>query len=202
MGEVNLLNAASRKSTLKPPVLRRVTNNTMKTLRFTLIALFGVTSIIGVQAAGEKPASRIEVNFSDPEEFTDAANGQRGSDYGRDANLADLKSHLERRANDYVPAGQKLEVTITDVDLAGEIEPWRSPQAHDIRIIKDIYSPRIDLSYKLIDTATGAVVKEGTNKLRDLTFNMNIHINRSDPRLYEKALLDDWLRKEFGRIKK
>jgi hypothetical protein len=174
----------------------------MKTLRLTLTALLGVTSIMGVQAADPKPAPRIEVSFLNPEDFTDAADGQRGSDYGRDANLAELKAHLERKANSYIPAGQKLEVTITDVDLAGEIEPWRSPQAHDIRIIKDIYSPRIDLSYKLVDTATGAAIKEGTNKLRDLTFNMNIHINRNDPRLYEKALLDDWLRNEFGRVKK
>jgi hypothetical protein len=176
----------------------------MKTLRFTLTALLGALSIMGVQAADkkEKAEPRIDVTFSNPEEFTDAADGQRGSDYGREANLAELKAHLMQKANAYVPVGQKLEVAVTDVDLAGEIEPWRSPHAHDVRIIKDIYSPRIDLTYKLIDTATGAVVKEGTSKLRDLTFNMNIHINRSDPRLYEKALLDDWLRNEFGRVKK
>src|SRR5688572_25321075 len=187
---------------MKPFGILRVTDSTMKTLRYTLTALVGMAAIVGVQAGEGKPAPRVEVTFSNAEDFTDAADAQRGSDYGRDANLAELKAHLERRANAYVPAGQKLEVNITDVDLAGEIEPWRSPQAQDVRIIKDIYSPRIDLSYKLIDTATGAVVKEATNKLRDLTFNMNLHANRQDPRLYEKALLDDWLRKEFGRVKK
>jgi hypothetical protein len=174
----------------------------MKTLPLTLSLLLGITGISGVQAANEKAAPRAEVTFSDPDNFTDAADGQRGSDYGREANLAEMREHVLRRANSYVPEGQKLEVTVTDIDLAGEIEPWRSPQAHDVRIIKDIYAPRIDLTYRLIDTATGAVVKEGESRLRDLTFNMNIHANRNDRRVYEKALLDDWLRKEFGRVKK
>jgi hypothetical protein len=174
----------------------------MKTMRTTLTALLGLIAIVGVHAANEKPAPRAEVIFSNPEKFTDAANSDRGSDFGREGNLQELRDHLLRRANSYVPQGQKLEITITDVDLAGEIEPWRSPQAHDVRIIKDIYSPRIDLSYRLIDSATGAVVKEGVSKLRDLTFTMNLHLNRSDARLYEKELLDDWLRTEFGRVKK
>ena len=174
----------------------------MKTLPLTLSVLLGMTAISSGQAANEKAAPRAEVTYSNPEKFTDAADSQRGSDFGRDANLDELREHVLRRANAHVPVGQKLEVTITDIDFAGEIEPWRSPQAHDVRIIKDIYSPRIDLTYRLIDVATGAVVKEGESRLRDLTFTMNIHANRNDHRVYEKALLDDWLRKEFGRVKK
>jgi hypothetical protein len=187
---------------LKLSVIRSVTETTMKTMRTTLTALLGLIAIVGVRAANEKPAPRAEVIFSHPEKFTDAANSDRGSNFGRDGNLSELREHLLRRANSYVPEGQKLEITITDVDLAGEIEPWRSPQAHDVRIIKDIYSPRIDLSYRLIDSATGAVAKEGVSKLRDLTFMMNLHLNHNDSRLYEKELLDDWLRNEFGRVKK
>jgi hypothetical protein len=188
-------------SRMKLFVIRYVTNPTMKTFRLTLSALVGLAAVVGVQAADAKSSPRAEVNFSEPEKFADAADGQRGSDYGRDANLAELRDHIVRKANTYIPEGQKLVVTVTDVDLAGEIEPWRSPQLQDVRIIKEIYTPRIDLSYKLLD-AGGAVVKEGKSQLRDLTFMMNINPNRNDPRIYEKALLDDWLRKEFGRAKK
>jgi len=158
--------------------------------------------VIGVRAADPKPAPRTEVIFSEPEKFSDAADGQRGSEYGRDAILDELRQHIVRKANSYVAEGQHLTVTITEVDLAGEVEPWRSPQAHDVRIIKDIYSPRIDLSYKLVD-AKGAVVKEGKRELRDLTYTMNLHTtDRSDRRLYEKELLDNWLRTEFAPAKK
>ena len=174
----------------------------MKIMRITLAALLGTFAIAGVHAGTDKTAPRAEVIFSNPENFTDAADSQRGSDIGREGNLTELRDHVLKRANSYVPEGQKLEITVTDVDLAGEIEPWRSPQAQDVRIIKDIYSPRIALSYKLTDAATGAVIKEATSQLRDLTFTMNLYANRTDRRLYEKALLDDWLRKEFGRVKK
>jgi hypothetical protein len=173
----------------------------MKTLRIVFTVLLGFTVGAAVQAADPKAPARAEVSFVEPEKFSDAADGQRGSDFGRESNLAELKEHFLRRANAYVPEGQRLEITVTDVDLAGEVEPWRSPQMQDIRIIKDIYSPRIDLSYRLVG-ASGAVIKEAKSQLRDLTFMMNINANRNDPRVYEKTLIDDWMRKEFGRTKK
>lgn len=189
-------------------VIDSVTNPIMKILRSTLITLLGITAAAGLRAADPKtpaavtkPVPRVEVAYTDPEKFTDAADGQRGSDYGRDGNLAELRDYLVQRASIYVPEGQKLSITVTDVDLAGEIEPWRSPQMQDTRIIKDLYPPRIDLSFKLLD-ASGAVIKEGKRELRDLSYTMKIYPNRSDRRVYEKALLDDWLRSEFPRAKK
>src|SRR5690606_2539767 len=104
--------------------------------------------------------SRVEVSFTQPEKFSDAADGPRGSQIGRDKNLEELQRYIVERASTTLPEGRHLSVTITDVDLAGEIEPWRTGSAHDIRIIKDIYAPRIHLTYKLTD-ASGAVVKEG-----------------------------------------
>lgn len=172
----------------------------MKISRIALTAFASLVTVLGLQA-GPKAASRAEVTFSNPENFTDAADDQRGSDFGRAANLKELKDYIEDRANTYVPEGQKLQVTVTDVDLAGEIEPWRSSSLRDARIIKDIYTPRIQLSFKLTD-ASGAVIKEGTRNLTDLTYLMNIYPNRSDPRVYEKGLLDNWLRSEFGAKKK
>jgi len=173
----------------------------MKITQIALSALVGFAAVAALHAASPKLASRADVTFTDPEKFTDAADGQRGSDWGRAANLEEIKTYLEDRANNYVPEGQKLQVIISDVDLAGEIEPWRSPQMQDARIIKDIYAPRIELNFKLTDAA-GVVVKEGSRHLTDLTFMMNIYPNRNDRRVYEKGLIDNWLRTEFGGNKK
>lgn len=173
----------------------------MKTLRYSLAFVLGVAAITGLRAANPSADSRVTVEFSDPDKFTDAADGQRGSDYGRDKNLEELKDYIVQRATKMLPEGQKLAVTITDVDLAGEVEPWRSPSAQDIRIIKDIYAPRIQLSFKLTD-ANGTVIKEGKRTLSDLSYTMKLRVDRSDPRVYDKGLLDDWLRSEFGRAKK
>ncbi len=171
----------------------------MKTLHYPLTALLGMA--VAVALHGANPAKdRVEVSFSDPEKFTDAADGPRGSDHGRDGNLDTIKQHLIERASRVLPEGQRLSVTITDVDLAGEVEPWRTGAAQDIRLIKDIYSPRITLDYRVTD-ASGAVVKEGSARLSDLSFNMKLHANRSDARVYEKDLIDDWVRAEFGNKK-
>ena len=112
------------------------------------------------------------------------------------ANLDELKRYLEMRAPGLLPAGQKLSVTLTDVDMAGEYEPWQQPGVNDVRIVKDLYPPRIDLEFKVTDAA-GAVVKEGKRQLRDLSFMMKLSLRRDDPHRYEKALLDDWLRKDL-----
>jgi hypothetical protein len=172
----------------------------MRTLHRTITVLLGIAASVALHGADSK-SSRVEVTFSDPEKFTDAADGPRGTDYGREGNLEELKSYLVERASRALPEGQQLSVTITDVDLAGEVEPWRTGSAHDTRIVKDIYTPRITLDYKLTD-ASGAVVKEGEARLTDLNFNMKLHANRSDPRVHEKALIDDWVRAEFRKAKK
>lgn len=165
-------------------------------LRYTLTALLGLAAVTALSAAPDEKLSRVEVTFGDVEKFTDAADGQRGSDFRREENLDEIKDYIVRRASSYVPEGQKLSVTITDVDLAGEVEPWRTGRAQDVRIVKDIYIPRIDLEFRLTD-ASGAVIKEGKRTLKDLAFNMKLRINNSDPRIYEKGLIDDWLRSEF-----
>lgn len=174
----------------------------MKTLRSTLALLLGVAALVEVQAAPSPASSpaRVEVNFENPDKFTDAADAPRGSDFGREQNLGELRDYIVKRASAVLPPDQRLSVTITDVDLAGEIEPWRTGGAQDVRIIKEVYVPRIELSYRVTD-GTGAVVKEGQRALRDLTFTMRLHVNRNDPRVYEKELLDDWIRSDLRQKK-
>jgi hypothetical protein len=83
-------------------------------------------------------------------------------------------------------------VTFTDIDLAGEYEPWRGPQFSDVRIVKSIYAPRFKFSYKVTD-ATGKTVKEGNEDIRDLAFDMRLTIDRQDPLRFEKDILKDWI---------
>ena len=95
-----------------------------------------------------------------------------------------------------MPAGWTLEVRVTDVDLAGEIEPWRGPQFDRVRIMREVYPPRIDLEFRLAD-AKGAVFKQGSRVLRDPLYLTRAALGDSDRLRYEKQLLGDWLRQEF-----
>jgi hypothetical protein len=147
------------------------------------------------------PNQRTQVVFVDPDKFTDARDSYNGTDSGRDAILDQLREYMQTEAKRYLPDGDKLSVSVTDVDLAGDFEPWRGPQWDDVRVVKDIYPPRIKLSFQLTDS-TGKVLKEGTRDLRDLAFMMKITMSfHDDPLRHEKQLLDDWFAEEFRGLK-
>ena len=78
-------------------------------------------------AADAPKSPRTEVIFDHPEKFTDVKNASCPSDKGRDGILEQLRGHLVSRADSYIPEGCKLSITFTDIDLAGDFEPWRGP---------------------------------------------------------------------------
>jgi hypothetical protein len=174
----------------------------MKTSRILLCLLLPVA--VGVRlAAFDKNGPHVEVNFFEPAQFTDVRDSYpEGTESGREATLAELRSHLVRRLAKVIPAGQKLSVTITDVDLAGDFEPWHGPQWDSVRVVKDIYPPTIKLDVLLVDEQ-GNVLKSGKRELRDLAFLMKLTMGfRDDPLRHEKALLDDWIGQEFRETKR
>ena len=114
--------------------------------------------------------------------------------------LTQLRDYLVRRTMTCVPDGQKLTITFTDIDLAGDYEPWHGAEAMDVRVVKEIYPPKLDLEFKLT-SADGKVDKEGKRQLRDLLFMSRLSLNRDDPLHFEKSMLEDWLRKEFSPAK-
>jgi hypothetical protein len=174
-------------------------------IKFALTAAFMAAVCAPVfpaeAAASEKSNVRVEVVYVSPEKFTDLKDSDMNADHGRDSYLALIREFLVERGEKYVPEGQKLVVTISDIDMAGDFEPWRGPRASDVRVVKDIYPPRVNLSFKLIDAAD-AVIKEGEKQLRDLSFQMSAMPSFSHDSLrYEKALLENWLRSEFPKGK-
>lgn len=165
----------------------------MKTLSRYALVLFGLAAPLALRAAEvAKASARTDVVFEQPEKFTDVKDSDFGTDKGRDAILERLREYLVERADKALPAGQKLVITFTDIDLAGEYEPWRGPQFSDVRIVKSIYPPRLKFSYKITD-ATGKTVKEGKEDLRDLAFEMRLTSDRQDTLRYEKDILRDWI---------
>lgn len=137
----------------------------------------------------------ITVAFEKPETFTDVKDSYHGSEKGRDSLLSALKKHLEKRGQRFLAPGQTLAITVTDLDMAGDFEPWRGPAYDDVRIVKDLYPPRIKLSFQLSDSS-GRVLSSGNRELTDLSFQMSVSVNMSDPLRYEKDMLDSWLRRE------
>jgi hypothetical protein len=163
----------------------------MKTLRL-FSAVLGLVSVCALRAAAApNPASRVDVVFDHPENFTDVKDGVPETDRGRDAILGTLREYLVSYVSPQLPEGDRLSITFTDIDLAGDYEPWRGAEWSNVRIVKDIYPPAFKFTYTVTDAA-GKVVKSGTENIRDGAFQYRLTIDNSDHLRYEKAVLSDW----------
>lgn len=172
----------------------------MKTQRLILLTVLGLAPTLLLEAAEGRTIARANVEFFEPQKFTDVRDSYMG-DFDRTTYLEQIRDHLLEKAKYHVPEGHTLSVTFTDIDMAGDFEPWLGPRWSDVRIVKDIYPPRLDLAFRLTD-AEGNVVKQGRRELRDLAFLMKISMSfRDDPVRHENALIDDWLRNEFPRVR-
>ena len=149
-----------------------------------------------VSSTDAAPA-RVKIEFSDPEKFTDLKDGALATEKGRQALVEQFRDHLVALGRKHVPADRVLEIRFTDIDLAGEYEPWRGPNFDDVRIVKDLYSPRLQFEFRILDAA-GQVVKEGREDIRDMNFLMTAtRLSSHDPLRYEKEMLNEWVRREF-----
>lgn len=161
-----------------------------------LVGAAAVLAAADAAAADDPAPGRVSVVFVEPARFTDARDAAQPSERGTAALLAELARFIRQAGERELPAGLSLEVRVTDLDLAGEFEPWRGPQFERFRVLKDVYAPRIDLEFRVTDT-DGRVVGEGRRSLRDADY-LARSIRVSGDRLrYEKDLLRDWLRQEL-----
>lgn len=107
-----------------------------------------------------------------------------------------LDALIRSLAQRHLPAGQSLNVELTDVDLAGEIEPV-GPQAMFVRVLRSSTWPRLTLRYTLRDAA-GQVLSLGENRLSDMNYlNRPGALDRPDRLPYEQAMLTDWFLQTF-----
>ena len=142
-------------------------------------------------ASVDAAAPEIDISYVHPERFTDL----NGGDARRAATLELLKQHLEQRAAARIGRDRTLRIEITDIDMAGAIEA-RSARLSGVRVMRDGYPARIELRFRLANEA-GATVREGRRELGNPALLGRSDLRPGDPLRYEKALLDDWLEREF-----
>lgn len=144
------------------------------------------------------PAAQVEVRFDHPEKFRDASLDSRGYERGADTYVMDtLTRYLQKLGQRYLQPGQRLVIDIRDIDLAGRFEPWHS-QAYDVRFMREITWPTIDLSYTL--SQTGKPDQQAQERVSDKMYlSRPGRVASSSDRLNaEKAMLNDWFRQRFA----
>lgn len=137
-------------------------------------------------------SDKVSVRLVNPDQFTEVRQNRNYGDVRDGSWLVDLQKYVVKQAGPRLAPGQHLDVSITDIKRAGDFEPWRGPSFADIRVVKEIYPPRIELNYVLKD-GNGKTIHEGSSELSDLAFMRRIVRDGSDPLRFEKRLIDDWL---------
>ena len=138
-------------------------------------------------------AAQVEVKWTNPDKYTDVDAGEEHRQHFKDRTFKAFEKHFAKLA-ELLPENQKLIFDITNVDLAGDVNFGGVKR---IRIVKDLFFPRMEFSYQLLN-ADNSVIKSEEVSLKDMGFMMHSGLRYRNQTLgYEKEMLDDWFKKTF-----
>jgi len=164
----------------------------MKTITITLIALFAIISLQNTALAATS-----EITWTDYDKYRDIyPSNNESRKFFRERTFKNFEKYFAKLAES-LPEGQVLKIEVTDVDLAGDAR--FSGGIHRLRIVKDIYFPRMKFSYQLVN-ADGNEVVSAEVELKDMNFMFAIGRTlkyRNDSLGYEKKMLDEWFKETF-----
>ena len=169
----------------------------MKTLNAFLTVATALTSVAIAQAG------TINVEFQEVDKYTDFSVSGLSEEKTLGIFESELEGELKRFSERYIVGDYTLLIVFKDIDMAGDIQPWRNRHSADIRYIERVYPPRMELAYTLTD-ADGKVVAEGEETIADIAFDFNILApirSQSMSFFYEINMLEDWIRKTFRSLK-
>ena len=158
-----------------------------------LMVFSGAT--VAQKSTAEAAETKVEITWQDPKSYTDVRPSNESRKSFRNRVFKSLDEYFNKLA-EALPEGQTLEVTVTDLDLAGEVWPTMRAGAFDIRIIDTVYIPRMEFSYQLKEG--DKVVKSADVKIKEMAFMNRISRARSSDQFrYEKDMIKHWFDDEF-----
>lgn len=141
----------------------------------------------------------VNVRWADPAAFSELRYSQNHREAARGDWVVELADYMQAKITKAVPAGDRVDVEILDITRAGEYEWIPRTTSDNIRVMRDVYPPRMTLNFRHVD-ASGAVVAEGERKIADLAYlQSQPPFPANDPLRYDKRLIDTWIRREFKR---
>ena len=148
-------------------------------------------------------AAEVEIIWEEPKSYSDVRPTNESRKRFRERTLKELEEHITELASN-LPESQVLSMTVTNVDLAGQVWPsqfvgFGNGAGSDVRIIKRVDIPRMTFSYSLSNADGQVILSADDIKLKDMDFmESNIRRNRTESLSYEKAMLNDWFADTFS----
>lgn len=143
--------------------------------------------------AGTAYAGEAKLTWQEPDQYTDIREGNESRDAFREKLFSDFElifADLAKR----LPEGTLLEVTVTDLDLAGEVNFMHRLAWRDIRVLKDIYFPRMSISYTLKDRDQRLLLS-GREDIKDMGFLSSWGRFGMTRFSFEERMLRSWFKK-------
>lgn len=150
-----------------------------------LAPLAAIAAALALGTTSAQATGRVEVEFVQPENFADIGFGSVERRHSLDA----LRSHfvaLGRR----LPDGQVLKIEVLDVDLAGELHPWR--RHPELRVLRGRADwPHMTLRWTL--SAAGQPMRSAEDRIADMAYlSRSIGPLAGEALAYDRRMIDDW----------
>ena len=146
-------------------------------------------------------AGTVSVTTANPSTFTPAPGEVAESKAARAAWVEALCEHIADKIAASLPDGERVEVRISDIRRvaampgAGRTSSSSSSSSSEPGG-QDVVPPRIVLSFKRL-SPKGKVLQTASRTLQDSSLQLKGRRYTGDKLRYEKALVDDWVSKDF-----
>ena len=146
-------------------------------------------------------AGTVSVTTANPATFTPAPGEVAESKAARAAWVEALCEHIADKIAASLPDGERVEVRISDIRRVAAMPgagrtSSRSSSSSSEPGGQDVVPPRIVLSFKRL-SPKGKVLQTASRTLQDSSLQLKGRRYTGDKLRYEKALVDDWVSKDF-----
>lgn len=129
-------------------------------------------------------AGQVEVSFKPVDQLSDVG---RGPD--RERHVQALSDHF-KSLGARLPDGQVLKVEVLDVNMAGELKPFR--RTDEVRVMRGSADwPTLELRWSL--GSGGNTLRSGQDRLVDMAYQSHpLRGSQTGPVAYEARMIDRW----------
>lgn len=155
--------------------------------------LFGLMLTSMIVSPVSAFAGEAKVSWQEPDKYTDIRPSNEARDSFKEKVFKEFNAMFSTMAKK-LPDGYQMDVTVTDLDLAGDVNGMYSRLGRDIRVVKELYWPRMSFSY-ILKNEKNEVVVSAKEDLKDMNFMNSIGIHTSGNSFdYEEKMLNDWFK--------
>ena len=155
--------------------------------------LFAV--IVGALYSSASFAGEAKVSWGKFDDFTDVVAGSESKERFRERLTKEFEEVFSAMAKK-LPDGYVLTIEVSDLDLAGDARYGNWATINPIRVMREIYWPRMNFAYSL-KNANDEVVVSGKEELRDMNYLHRFRIPSGATSFeFEEKMLQDWFKKQ------